>query len=259
VATVVPGDDILVFPENHHGFLATFAAWPNRKVVFCQNQYMVIRGLEGCRDYTAFGVSGILCVGRYVAEYCRMRFPYLPVALVPVYIDQQLFRPLATKRLQIAFAPHKRPMEAAFIRDLFRARNPQFESIPWVEVSGATEKQVAGLLNETAICLALCRYEACPLTILEALAAGCVTVGFTGFGARQYTTARNGFWVGEDDCLDCAEQLGHAVRVVVEGGPLYHDLVEAGLGTARDYSRDRMVRSVVGFWEGFLRGTVFGS
>ena len=118
-------DDILVFPENHYALLDAFAAWPNRKLVFCQNQFMVVRGLGGLggrRDYAEFGVSGILCAGRSVADFCRLRFPSMPIAIVPVGIDQTLFRPQRDKKLQIAFAAHKRPLEAAFIWDLFCAK-----------------------------------------------------------------------------------------------------------------------------------------
>jgi hypothetical protein len=38
-AEVTAGDDVLVFPEDHCGMLQVFAAWPNRKLVFCQNQF----------------------------------------------------------------------------------------------------------------------------------------------------------------------------------------------------------------------------
>ena len=77
-----------MFPENHPGLLRHFAAWPNRKLVFCQNQFMVVRGLQGCHDYAEFGVSGILCVGHYVADFWRRRFPSQPIHILPIYIDR---------------------------------------------------------------------------------------------------------------------------------------------------------------------------
>ena len=40
---------------------------------------------------------------------------------MPSSVDPNVFRFQGQKKLQIAFAPHKRPLEAAFIRDLFRA------------------------------------------------------------------------------------------------------------------------------------------
>jgi len=260
VSQVASGDDILVFPENHYALLKTFLSWSNRKLIFCQNQFMVVRGLGGLggwRDYREAGVSGILCEGRCVADFCQMRFPSLPIAMVPVAVDLTLFGGQRQKKLQIAFAPHKRPMEAPFIWDLFCAKNPQFASIPWVEICGAAEKQVAEVLAQSAVCLALCRFESFSMTILEALASGCVTVGFTGFGARQFTTARNGFWAEEDDCIQCAELLGQALSLVTAGGPRHADLLEAARDSVSCYGREQLACSVVDFWQRYLVGKGF--
>jgi len=260
VSQLTSGDDILVFPENHHAMLKGFAARPNRKLVFCQNQFMVVRGLGrpgGVRDYADFGISGILCEGSYVADFCRMRFPKLPIAIVPVGVDHALFCFQPNKKLQIAFAAQKRPLEATFIWDLFSAKNPEFASWPWVEIRGASERQVAAVLKESSVCLALCRFESFSMTILEAMASGCVTAGFTGFGARQFTTARNGFWAEEDDCIQCADLLSQAVRLVSTGGARYGDILEAARDTAAYYSCQRMAQCVVDFWQRYLVGEGF--
>ena len=89
--SVVRGEDTLVFPENHPGFLKALANWPNRKVVFCQNWCMVVRGLGERREYADFGISQIVCVDPFTASYCRLRFPTLPVSILPVSIDRGLF------------------------------------------------------------------------------------------------------------------------------------------------------------------------
>jgi len=249
---LVTDHDILVFPENHHRLLKSLASWPNRKLVFCQNQFMVFRGLGGRRDYADFGVRGILCVGRHAVDFCQRRFPLQPISSVPVFIDHSLFRFQSEKRLQIAFTPRKRQLEAAFIQDLFRAENPMFRDIPWVEISGVPTWTVAKILKESAVYLSLCRFECVPLTALEALACGCVTAGFTGFGAREYTTAKNGFWAIEDDCLDCVTQLTRAAQLVTAGGPSHREMLEAAHISASYYSRERFASRLVEFWKEYL-------
>ena len=104
--------------------------------------------------------------------------------------------------MQIACTPRKLPVEMAFIRDLFWTRNPDFRRFPWLEIRDVDESQGGGDPAQRAVDLSLCRMESCPLTILEAMACGCVTAGFTGLGGREYTTMRNGFWADEDDCID---------------------------------------------------------
>jgi hypothetical protein len=252
VSTVLRENDFLVFPENHHGLLKAFAEWSNRKVVFCQNHFMAVRGLGNRPNYTDFGISAILTVSRQGIEFCRRRFPALPTILLSGFVDHRLFHFQPQKRLQIAFAPRKRPLEAAFIRDLFRAQYPDFATIPWVEIAGVAEQKVAQILRDSAVYLALCRLEALPLSILEAFACGCVVSGFTGIGAREYTTASNGYWAEEDDCLDCVRQLAKAARLVTGGGPMHSEMLEAASVSAKYYSRDRMAERLIDFWRSFL-------
>lgn len=255
LSTPIRDDDVLVFPENHHGMLERFSGRPNRKVVFCQNPFMAFRGLGGKESYADFGVSAILAVSRQTVEFCRQRFPALPAEYVPGFVDRRLFVFQPQKRLQIALAPGKRPHETGFIRDLFCAKHVEFRNVPWVELAGMAEQKVAEILKHSAIYLALSRFEALPLSILEAFACGCVVAGFTGFGAREYTTASNGFWAAEeDDCLDCVAQLARAVHLASTGGSLHSDMLGAAHHVANYYSRERAARRLIGFWRTFLNG-----
>jgi len=249
--------DVLVLPENHHEMLKSLADWPNRKLGFCQNHFMAFLGLEGQNDYADFGVCGVLCEGRQVAAFCRRRFPSLPTALVPVFVDHELFHFQPQKRLQIAFAPRKRPLEAAFIQDLFRAENPEFRSVPWVQISGVPEQKVATILKDSAIYLSLSRFESVGLSVLEAFASGCVVAGFTGFGAREYTTANNGFWAAEHDCIECVDRLKQAAELVTAGGAMHRQMLESASISASYYSRPRFAKLIVEFWRAFLDGDEF--
>jgi hypothetical protein len=254
LSELVPQTDVLVFPENHNGLLEQFATWPNPKVVFCQNQYMAIRGLGNRRDYAEFGVQFAICVAQGTATYFRRRFPGLPVFIVPNYVDQRVFQAQPKKRLQIAFMPKKRSFEVFFIRDLFMAENPQWRGIPWAQIQGVSEQEVARVLRESAVYLSLCRFEAFSLSLIEGLACGCITAGFTGIGGRQVTTAANGFWAVEDDCIDCVDQLTLAVRLVTEGGNRLQDMFEAAIATAALYRREKFVASLTRCWKTIASG-----
>jgi glycosyltransferase involved in cell wall biosynthesis len=250
---VVPNHDVLVFPENAAGLLQEFAAWTNRKVVFCQNQYKIVLGLAGRADYADYGVHQLICPGHVVAAFCRRRFPAQNISIVPNYVDTGVFQPARPKQVQIAFAPGKRPVEADVIRDLFRSDNPSFCPLPWVKIAGLGEGEVAKILRESGLYLSLARFEAFGLSALEALAAGCIVAGFTGFGGREYATSRNGFWAAEDDCLDCTAQLTLATRLIFEGGDRYHGMVEEAISTAKYYDRVKFVERLTACWRTILQ------
>lgn len=245
---LVRGEDFLVFPENHAELLSAHSEWDNTKVVFCQSQHMIYRGVGSRAGYEAFGVSEIISCGTAVTEFCKRRFPNLPVNTVPNFIDSARFSCPREKKLQIALASRKRKMEAAVIHDLFRAENPSFASIPWVEIHGQTEAETAAILRDSAIYLSLCRLEACPLMPLEAMASGCILAGYSGGGGQEYATLANGFWAPEDDCLSGAAALSAACKLVTEGGARYQERIEAGRLTARIYCRERSAEALARYW-----------
>jgi len=173
----------------------------------------------------------------------------------PNFINHDLFQPRRQKKLQIVATPRKRPLEEHLIRDLFYASLPEARGVGWRSATNLPEADFAKLLGESAIFLSLNRLESFGLTSLEAMAAGCLVVGFTGIGAREYATAANGFWVEEDDCLACVDQLAAAVRLALDGGGLYQARVNNGIETARRYHRRRTASHLVQFWRRFLNGS----
>jgi glycosyltransferase involved in cell wall biosynthesis len=249
---VGPGD-ILVFPENSAQLFKTFAAAPNRKLVFCQNPYFVYQGLEGRASYAEFGVSHILCPSHSVLHFCRRRFPGMPLAYTPFHVDHSRFVYSARKALQIATIPRKRLVEFGAVADLFRASYPQYRDLPWVYMHKATEAQVAQAMGNAAVFLSLARLEAHGMTTLEAMASGCIVAGFTGVaGGTDSATARNGFWAAEDDVPACVDQLARAVRLAEDRGNVYDAMIAEGRRTAWEYRREEAARLVVEFWRGTL-------
>jgi hypothetical protein len=248
LSQLTPGEAVLVYPENEAGLLSRFAGWPNRKAVFCQNIYMCYRGVADRNDYSDYGVSAVLCVTQQMAAYCRRRFPTLEAFLIPNPLDRTTFRPRPPKRLQIAFSPRKRSGEAAFIRDLFRAENPAWRQLPWVAIEKMSEEEVARVLGESAVYLALGRFEALGLAALEALSSGCIVAGFTGTGGWDFATARNGFWAAEDDLLGCTTQLAEAVRLAADGKQRYHEMSADAQATAASYSEEKFRSRLLECW-----------
>src|SRR5262249_10452790 len=148
--------------------------------------------------------------------------------------------------------PQKRSLEAAIICDLFRAENPACRDITWVQIKDMSEVEVAHVLGESAWFLSLCRLEAVGLLALEALASGWLVAGFTGFGGRDYMTARNGFWAAEDDCVEATELLTRAVRLPAEDSSHHLRMMEEGALTAAHYNRARFQERLVACWRAIL-------
>jgi hypothetical protein len=243
-------DDVLVLPENSAKLLQRFADAPNPKLVFCQNPYLVYRGLQGMASFATAGVSHILCPSHTVLQFCRRRFPGMKLGYTPYYIDHRRFACSASgKVLQIAAIPRKRAIEFGAIADLFGASYPQYRLLPWVYLDQATEAEVAQTLARSAVYLSLARLEAHGMAALEAMASGCLVAGFAGVvGGTDSATARNGFWAAEDDVPGCVDQLARAVQLAIDRGPVFDEMVAEGRRTAWEYRREEAARRLVDFW-----------
>jgi len=246
-------DDIVVLPEDIKLLFARFQRVPVRKVLFCQSQYYAAVGIGAYRTLAAAGINAAIATSGTILRFLRERFPETTAGLIPYPIDDRVFRP-REKRLQVCYMPRKRPIEAAYIIDRLRALHPDLTNIPFVEISGLHEHRVAEIMGESAVFLSLAHLEGLPLTPLEAMASGCIVVGFTGVGGREYATSVNGFWTENEDCCQCVDDLARVLQLIAAGDPIVPSTVEAGRRTAAVFGPEPFLAALLEFWRALADG-----
>jgi hypothetical protein len=239
-------NQVLVIGEDIPGVLERNAKRPQRKVMYCQNHFYAAQTATEGGSYADFGITDVLCSGRAIYDYIRLRHPNVRAHLIPCGIDSAVFHP-RVKRERIACIPRKRRIEAAYLRDLFRHLHPEFRDVEWLELESKTEPEVAAALGESTVFLSLSRLEGFGLTPIEAMASGCVVAGFTGIGGREYATSANGFWADEDDFPGCLRQLAEAIRLSRDT-TARATYFEACAHTVSQYTPDAFERAVRAAW-----------
>ncbi len=111
-------------------------------------------------------------------------------------IDTTLFYPpqrdmdaAAQGKIRIAWMPRKNKGLGAQIIDAFTqrcARSHAYMEVEWVEIVKIPHEKVGEVLRSCHIFLLTGFPEGCPLPPLEAMASGCIPVGFTGLGGWDY-------------------------------------------------------------------------
>ena len=241
-------DDIVVVPEDGVRALGVVAASPARRVVvICQNPFYLAssRSIEIIAGQPE-RFSTLLTVGPKHATLMRRLFPHAAVEMARCFADERLFRPSA-KLPVIAYAPRKRPLEAAAVRGL-HLRLHGDPGLRWAPLDNVTEAQMAQALGQASLFLSLSRLESVGMTTLEAMASGCLCAGFTGVGGAEYATAENGFWVPEDDCAAAADALAAAIDLHRTGGPRLATMLEAARETAAAWSHAAFTRELEAVW-----------
>jgi hypothetical protein len=230
-------DDILVVPEDADSTLRKLATLPNRTIVLAQNPFLMAdRAFAASDRYPADRSPGFITVGPKMVATIRRAFPQAEIDLVPCFADERIFRPAATRRRAVAFSPRKRPFEIRVIRAFFQRFYPERSALDWIELAQVSEVQVAQAFGSASLHLSLSRFESVGMTVLEAMAGGCVCAGFTGVGGHEFATPDNGFWVPDDDCEAAADALAQADDLVQAGGPALRHYLDSAQTTARQWS-----------------------
>ena len=185
-------------------------------------------------------------------------------------IDRTVFRTPEqprSGRITVAFMPRKNKADAHLIRDIFEHRNGP-DKVRWRPLEGLDAHGVAQALGSSHIFLSTGYPEGFSLPPLEAMACGCLPVGFTGLGGwdymrqaqasprstpglplRQVPWSGNGLWCADGDVLDATLCLEEAVDLLENHPPALDALLEAGQKTADASSTDQQEAAVLALWE----------
>lgn len=247
--------------------------WPNaltfgfragcRCIVYCQNWSYLFHGLESGVHWRDLPVE-FLAVSDPVAWHLGQVLGRRPGIVRPA-IDHGVFHPPESRPngpVRIGFMPRKNKALAEQIRRIFEERNPKAE-VEWVAIHGLDRGGVAEVLRTCHVFLATGFPEGFALPPLEAMACGCLCVGFTGFGGwdymrqvesagyvphgynlRETTWAGNGWWTADGDVLGAAMGLERALETLRTAGAECANVVENSRLTAHWHDLPRQMHDL---------------
>lgn len=210
-AAMIGPDDVLVIPE----FMLADAieAFPGTtKIVFQQNPFSFVREyMEASRR--GHDISREFSWHLSIAEVCDRTFELFdlhPQSRFPVSPQLQLFPFQETKERLITYMPRKRRDEAAAIDAALRRRG-KLGGYRLEAIDGVSQEVVARMLAKSRIFISFLKNEALGFPAAEAMASGCIVVGFTGFGTEEYFTSFTGVPVADGDLLGVVEAVEEVV------------------------------------------------
>lgn len=201
------GDDIVVVPEEWVHLIAELP--PSiTKVVFNQNAYTTFLWEQPWHvvkeAYERDDVNRVVTVSSDNLEYLQYAFPSVSTGKIRYMIDPTVFYGGVAKTRSVAYMPRRRADEASEVMALASVRGALkgWEVVPIV---GRSEADTASLLRSASVFLSFSLREGFGLPPAEALACGCVVVGFHGFGGRDI--GDDPLWVPEGDVVAFARTL----------------------------------------------------
>lgn len=212
--TAVGADDLLVLPEVP--IVAGRDPAPGaRKVIFNQNHFYIYAASPDVRAETVYPgwdpAPAVWTVSTESRDLLTALHPELPVSLVPNFVDGELFSPRDSSRALVSWFPRKRPREASLLRTLLRL-DERLAGVQVLELVDAPRAEVATTLGATTVFVALGHSESFGLPVAEALASGCLVVGYDGGGGHELFTAPGAWRVPEQRPLLLRDAVVDLVR-----------------------------------------------
>jgi glycosyltransferase involved in cell wall biosynthesis len=205
-------DDVIVVPEFQ--FAEAIEAFPGSPVVvFVQNPFSLMTSYHKCLKR---GIIPQKHVNYWlgIAEVCRSHleiFGFRPNAIFPVTMKPNDFPYQETKQKLVTYMPRKRPWEAKLIDAALTMRGNIYD-YKVEALENMSRIQVAKKLSESRIFISLLHQEALGFPAAEAMASGCIVVGFDGLGTAEYFDNKVGIPVTEGDVAGLINAVESAVQ-----------------------------------------------
>jgi hypothetical protein len=202
--------DLLVIPEWYRQLIPWLAPGvPN--LVFNQNAYDMISDVPFARGakppILSSDTTGVVSISEDNHRYLELCFPKVRVDFIRLSMDTALFHPSTDgKTRTIAYMPRKRLKELNQILHILELRG-SLDGWELQPIIGVPEIEVARILGRAAISLALNDREGIALPSLEAMASGCVVVGFHGGSGEEYMKPEFTVPIGDGEVASFVESL----------------------------------------------------
>jgi hypothetical protein len=244
--------EILLVPEN--------VAWQMMsltrgvpKVIFNQNAYQTFANVtpeieQLVAPYNHPDYLASIVVSEDSRAYLNYAFPEHPVYRVHNSVDPALFHCEAGKRPRIAMMARKKKDDAIQVINMLSLRRATtgFEIIA---IANQSEANAAAMLRESMVFLSLSTYEGSPMPPMEALACGCVTVGYASSGGAEYVNEQTAFPVAAEDVVGFARRLETVLdQLRKDPQPLLEKARRASAFIHADYSPQREEQDILAAW-----------
>lgn len=190
--------DVYILPEFAYTSYATlFPDAPT--VMIAQDSAAMLRSYTRDTDAVHSRLTAVLTTSEASAEAVRTLLHREPLML-RLAVPTDALRADHPKKLQIAYMPRKLRPQSRMIARALMAR-PAFKDVPIIAIANMTNAERNQVLNDSLIFLSFSNMEGFGLPPAEAMAAGCIVVGYTGVGGNEYFTSQTGFPIEHHDMI----------------------------------------------------------
>lgn len=255
---VLREDDILVIPEVYGPQISRIASGL-KKIIFNQNANYTFNGYSFRKNevqtpYKDLNVMATLVISEHSREYLSYAIPSTRIFRMHNGIDARFFYCNPQKKPLISFMSRKLQEDSIQVINILKQRHA-LDGFEIVAIDNATEREVSKILRDSLFFLSFSDQEGCPLPPMEAMACGCVVIGYTGYGGDEYFLPEFCYPVAQRDILSFSKTVENVLNAYRKDPQTFLDTGQkASKFILREYSMERESRECLTFWKDVLKG-----
>jgi glycosyltransferase involved in cell wall biosynthesis len=226
-------------------------------IIFNQNAYLTFDGHPlGFQDmktiYKDKKVIGAMVVSVDNQEYINLAFPHLNPVIIPNAINAELFSFKKDKEKQICFMPRKNFRDAVQVLNILKHMDA-LKGFKIVEIDNVNEKEVARIFKQSMLFLSFGYPEGFSLPPAEAMACGCVVVGYHGMGGREYFNRNFCYPVETGNIISFVREVEAVINDYMNNPERMIERAKtASKLILESYNRQRQSVELISFWNSFI-------
>ena len=226
-------------------------------VLLVLNPYYMLRQENTLDILNVAHQTSLMTNSQTMADFMNWLFDRKDTLVVDTGVDSGLFHPhdkppleTRTMPIRIAFTRRKdtaSDMAIVLARQILDVRTAPIEIM---DLNNLSLADYASHLRKADIWLTTALEHGFPRSTLEAMACGCLCMGFTGTCGKDIIDPGTNFIaVPDGDLFALTKKLVQTIGAMARHSPKIHKTIAGGLETANAYSLEREEQSLVDIWQ----------
>lgn len=248
-SVVVKEDDLLIIPEVYGNHILKYYTGV-RKIIFNQNSFYTLMQFKENISYAKEvylhkDIAQVMVVSDHDYNFIKWLFPTVRLSRITLGINSNLFFYAADKKKQIAVMPRKVANDYNLLVQLLILREDLQEYTIKV-IDNLSLENVAEILRESEIFLSFSHQESFGLPPAEAMACGCIVIGYHGQGGKEFFKADLTYPIEQSNLMDYTECVGKVIKQF-ETNPLKMQEIgrQASQFILNQYSKSNQEKSIL--------------
>lgn len=228
-----------------------------KKVILNQNPFYTFnkysRNKEEMRTpYFEDDLAATIVFSENNLNYMKYVFPQLKLFRIHYGFDSELFNYCTQKKKQIAYMPRKLDKHVTQIINILKFKGA-LKDFKLVEIDNAKESKVAEVLRESLMFLSFSCDEGFGMPSAEAMACGCIVVGYDGEGGKEFFKKEFCYPIRYGDLVGFARTIEKIIKEYEDNQTYF---LEKGRKASefilKNYSLQKEEADIVRVWEEIL-------